>query len=291
MMSRRALVLWAFVAALAVAGAGCTLGAQSYQLRGQVLGIDTARHEVLLKHEDVPGLMSAMTMPFRANPRELLDGLHVGDLVKARLVLRGVDAYLTSLERVGSAPIETEASADPAASGFDLLEPGELVPAQRFLDQRGRPRTFSAWHGRAVAVTFIYTRCPMPSFCPLMDRQFAAMQRAVNANVSLRRQVHLVSVTFDPQHDTPAILSEHAKRLDADPAVWTFLTGDQDEINRFAARFGVSVTGQGEDVNGILHNLRTAVIDKSGKLVKIYNGTDWTPQQLIQDLETIAAGS
>ena len=291
MMSRRSVVLSAFVAVLAAAGAGCSLGTQSYELRGQVLGIDTARHEVLLKHNAVPGLMSAMTMPFRAKPRQLLDGLRVGDLVKAQLVLRGADAYLTSLERVGSAPIETEASADPAAAGFDVLEPGELVPAQRFVDQRGRPRTFSAWHGRVVAVTFVYTRCPLPTFCPLMDRRFAAMQRVVNANASLRRQLHLVSITFDPQHDTPAILTEHAKQLDADPAVWTFLTGEQDEIDQFAARFGVSVARKGEDASGIIHNLRTAVIDKSGKLVKIYNGTDWTPQQLIHDLETIAAGS
>jgi protein SCO1/2 len=290
MTGTRAAALWAFVAVLAEAGAGCGLGSQSFELRGQVLGIDTTRNEVLLKHDDVPGLMSAMTMPFRARQRELLDGLRVGDLVKAQLVLRGADAYLTSLERVGSAPIDTEASANPAAGGFDELEPGELVPAQRFVDQSGRPRTFSAWHGRAVAVTFIYTRCPMPTFCPLMDRQFAAMQRLINANASLRRQLHLVSITFDPQHDTPGVLTEHAKQLDADPAVWTFLTGEQDAIDRFAARFGVSVTRKGEDASGIIHNLRTAIIDKDGKLVKIYSGVDWTPQQVIHDLETIAAG-
>lgn len=290
MTGSRAAALWAFVAVLAAAGAGCGLGSQSYELHGQVLGIDTTRNEVLLKHDDVPGLMSAMTMPFRATQRELLDDLRVGDLVKAQLVIRGADAYLTRLERVGSAPIETDASANPAAAGFDVLEPGELVPAQRFVDQSGQPRTFSAWHGRAVAVTFIYTRCPMPTFCPLMDRRFAAMQRVVNANASLRGRLHLVSITFDPQHDTPGVLAEHARQLDADPAVWTFLTGAQDEIDRFAARFGVSVTRQGQDASGIIHNLRTAVLDKTGKLVKIYNGADWTPQQLIHDLETIAAG-
>lgn len=279
----------AFLGIVAV-GAGCTLGTRSYELRGQVLGIDAERQEVLLKHEDVPGLMSAMTMPFRAREARLLEGLRAGDLVNARLVIRGADAYLTSLERVGSGPLEREISAAPRP-GLDLLRPGDTVPSGRFLDQSGHSRTLAAWGGQVIAVTFIYTRCPMPAFCPMMDRHFAALQRAVKANASLHQQAHLVSITFDPQHDTPAVLTAHANELDADPAVWTFLTGQQDEIDRFAARFGVSVTREGDQPGDITHNLRTAVLDRSGKLVKVYSGADWTPQQLLSDLETIVAGS
>lgn len=291
MMQKRPFARWSLVAALIVAGTGCELGSRSYELRGQVLGVDNARGEVLIRHDQVPGLMGAMTMPFRVQRRKLLEGRRAGDLVKAQLVVRGADAYLASLESVGFAPAETEASAASSVSAPALLKPGESIPAQRFVDQNGRPQTLSTWHGRALAVTFTYTRCPIPTFCPLMDRQFAAIQRSARANSSLRDRVHLVSITFDPEHDTPAVLKEHAKRLDADPAVWTFLTGEPDEIDRWSARFGVTVSREGKDGDDIIHNLRTAIFDKAGRLVKIYNGTDWTPQQVLGDLETIVAGS
>lgn len=282
--------LLSFVATLAVTTTGCELGSRSYELRGQVLGIDRQRNEVLIKHDEVPGLMPAMIMPFRVEPRALLEGRRVGDLVNAQLVVRGADAYLTTLEHVGSAPPESEASTASAPTGSEL-KPGDAIPAQHFVDQNGHPQSFSGWRGRALAVTFIYTRCPIPTFCPLMDRQFAAIQRSVTAHSSLRDTVHLVSITFDPAHDTPSVLKEHAKQLGADPAVWTFLTGQPDELDRFARQFGVFTTREGDGSAEITHNLRTALLDKTGKLVKIYNGVDWTPQQVLHDLETIAAGS
>ena len=121
--------VWACVAVVGAAAAGCHLGSRWYEVRGQVLGVDAERQEVLLKHEDVPGLMSAMTMPFRTRDRKWLDGLRAGDMVQAQLVVRGADAYLTSLVRVGSAAIETETAAASGAAGFNLLKAGEPVPA------------------------------------------------------------------------------------------------------------------------------------------------------------------
>ena len=91
-----------------------------------------------------------------------------------------------------------------------------------------------------MVVTFIYTRCPLPTFCPLMDRHFATIQTAIKGDPALKN-VRLVSVSFDPATDTPPVLKKHAAELNADPARWTFLTGDRDDIDRFAARFGVSV--------------------------------------------------
>jgi protein SCO1 len=278
---------WPLVAALAVASAGCGPGSRSYELRGQVLGVDTARQEILIKHEAVPGLMAGMTMPFKVQRPALLEGRRPGDLVSARLVVRGADAALASLDTIGFASIDT----DGAVFLPPLLQPGEAVPPQPFLDQDGHPRTFSAWQGQAVAITFIYTRCPIPTFCPWMDRQFAAIQRAVRARASLRHQVHLVSITLDPQYDTPAVLKAHAQQLDADPAMWTFLTGEPDDIRHWSERFGVTASRTGTAGGDVVHNLRTAVLDKTGRLVKIYDGTDWTPQQVLGDLAAIVAGS
>src|SRR6185295_11210335 len=131
--------------------------------------------------------------------------------------------------------------APAAASGFELIEPGQPVPDQTFVDEQGRARRLSEFKDRALAITFIYTRCPMPTFCPLMDRHFASLQKDIKADAALRGRVHLLSVSFDPAYDTPAVLKRHAATLGADPALWTFLTGARDEIDRFGMRFGVSV--------------------------------------------------
>ena len=117
-----------------------------------------------------------------------------------------------------------------------------------------------------------------------MDRHFATIQRALKGDPRLRSRVRLLSISFDPAHDTPAVLKAHAKTLAADPTLWSFLTSDRDDIDRFAARFGVTVIRE-ENTRDITHTLRTAIIDPSGKLVKVYTGVEWTPQQILGDLE------
>jgi protein SCO1/2 len=123
-----------------------------------------------------------------------------------------------------------------------------------------------------------------------MDRHFATMQKPLEAEPGLSK-VHLVTVSFDPLTDTPPVLKEHAKTLNADLSRWTFLTGDRDDIDRFAARFGVSVGRAMNDPRDITHNLRTAIVDADGRLVKVYTGNDWTPEQVLADLRSLARKS
>jgi protein SCO1/2 len=129
-------------------------------------------------------------------------------------------------------------------------------------------------------VTFIYTRCPIPTFCPLMDRQFAAVQKTIHEDRSLKGRVQLLSVTFDPTYDTPAVLRAHAQKVGAESDTWTFLTGERDDIDRFAARLGVSVVRE-QNPADITHNLRTAVIDANGRLEQVFTGNEWTPAQVV----------
>src|SRR5436309_2162551 len=194
----------------------------------------TANHqEATIKHEEITGLMPAMTMPYKVRDAKLLDGIAPGDLISARLIVVPNDAYLTDVKKVGQAPLETprpvstEAapSASSASAGFELLKPGDAVPDARFVDQNGRARAFSSFRGSTVVLTFIYTRCPMPTFCPLMDRHFVTIQERLKADASLK-YVHLVTISFDPQRDTPSVLRAHAKELGSDLRRWTFFTGD-----------------------------------------------------------------
>jgi protein SCO1 len=217
-----------------------------------------------------------------------VEGRAAGDLIAATLVVAGEDAYLADVRKTGAAPVEAPPPAPTATSGFELLKPGEPVPDHEFVDERSRTRRLSELHGRAVAITFIYTRCPVPTFCPLMDRNFAGIQARIKKDRRLTERVHLVSVSFDPAYDTPDVLRQHAATLGADPALWSFFTGERDGIDRFAARFGVSITREGTTAAEITHNLRTVVIDAAGRVAKVYTGLDWDPAQVFADLAALA---
>ena len=289
---RASLVLSVVSVCLAFAASACMKSDErTFTLQGQVLSLEPARKLLTVKHEEIKGFMPAMTMPYEVRDAKLLDGLAPGDLINATLVVVSNGAFLSAIRKVGQAPLEkppAEAPNPPASAGFELLKPGEAVPDGAFVDQSGQQRRFSEFKGSPVAMTFIYTKCPLPTFCPLMDRHFAALQTSLKADASLQA-VRLVTVSFDPITDTPAVLREHAKRLNADLTRWTFLTGDRDEIDQFAARFGVSISRAMNDARDITHNLRTVVIDRDGKIVKVYTGNDWSPAQVLADLKGLAS--
>ncbi|MGE0703489.1 MAG: SCO family protein, partial [Vicinamibacterales bacterium] len=255
-----------------------------YTLQGQILSIEETRLQANIRHEEIPGFMPAMTMPYKVRDAAEFEELAPGDLLTATLVVESNDAYLMDVQRVGEAPLEQPAQPAPSArSGLEMLQPGEQVPDVTFVDQEGRERTFASFAGSTLVVTFIYTRCPMPTFCPLMDRHFVEIQKQLEADAALGN-VHLVTISFDPVTDTPPVLKAHAETLGANPARWTFLTGDRDEVDRFAMRFGVSLMREGIDARDITHNLRTAIVDPQGRLVKAYTGNEWTPDEVVADL-------
>ena len=136
---------------------------------------------------------------------------------------------------------------------------------------------------RALAVTFVYTRCPLADFCPLMDKRFSELEKGIAADPRLRDRVHLVSVSFDPAHDTPDVIATHAKNAGADPRTWSYLTGTPAAIDHVTSRFGVSTIVE-TDAPTITHNLRTALVDPKGRLVTIHSGNDWTVDALLADL-------
>ena len=264
-----------------------------FTLQGQVESLDPALKNLVVKHGEIKGFMPAMTMPYDVREAQALDGLAPGDLITATLVVISNGAYLTDIKKTGSAPLDTPPPEPPnptASSGFELLKPGDAVPDTAFVDQDGKKRRFGGFKGTPLVVTFIYTKCPLPTFCPLMDRHFAAMQKPLNDDPGLRH-VHLVTISFDPVTDTPPVLKAHAKTLDADLTRWTFLTGDRDEIDKFSARFGVSVGRALNDARDITHNLRTVIIGADGTLVKAYTENEWTPEQLLTDLRKLTSAT
>jgi protein SCO1/2 len=257
---------------------GCGVVSQDYQLKGQVIAKDAARQELTVKHEDIAGFMPGMTMPFKVADRAGFEAVAPGDLITATLTVSETTGQLSAISKTGTAPLPPE-----TAIGLRprIIEPGTEVPDVTFVDQSGTTKKLSDWRGEVVAVTFIYTRCPVPDFCPRMDRNFAAAQKLLAADGQLADRVHLLSVSFDPEYDTPEILRAHASRIGADPARWSFVTGPKEALDPFAAAFGVAVMRDDKPMQEILHNLRTAVIGKDGRLVTILNGNEWKPEELI----------
>jgi protein SCO1/2 len=267
--------------ACALAGCGGRQPSKSYPITGQVLAVHPERQQITLKHEDIRNFMPGMTMSFPVASPELLTGREPGEIVTGVLEVTDAVGRLTALERTGFSPLPADSNA--VAMAGNLLEVGEVAPDAALIDQDDRRRSFAEWRGTLTLLTFIYTRCPLPNFCPLMDRHFAALQREIAADPRLAGKVRLVSVSFDPDYDTPKVLAAHAARLKADPAVWTFLTGDRVTVDRFAARFGVGLV-RPVDATEITHNLRTMLLDPDGRLVKVYSGSEWTPAGALEDL-------
>jgi protein SCO1/2 len=255
---------------------------RQFAFRGQVLAVDAARNEITIKHEAIPGFMDAMTMPFSVRDRRLIDGRRRGDLVEGTLVVGDNDAWVSKLEKTGDAEV---APAPPhALERVELLRPGDTLPDATFTDQEGREVRLSSLRGSILVLTFIYTRCPLPTFCPAMDRRFNVIARRVNADPAWRDRVKLLSISFDPDFDRPEVLEKHARAVGADGVTWRFVTAPREAVEAFGSRLGLVVMREDQDPASITHNLRTAIVDARGRLVKLYSGSEWQPDEVLADL-------
>ena len=284
-MSRASMAVLALVSALAGACAQAPQ-AKQYPLKGQILAVHAEQQQLTIKHEDIPNYMPGMTMSFPVATAALMSGREPGELVTATLTVTDAIGTLTAIARTGIAPLPVNTNELALATGILGIE--DAVPDAAFIDQHDKRRSFSDWKGTMTVVTFSYTRCPLPTFCPLMDQNFSTLQNAIAEDPALTGKVKLVTISFDPM-DTPAVLAAHAKQRKADPAVWTFLTGDKVTVDKFAGRFGVGVIANPQNPTDITHNLRTALIGADGRIKRLYSGSDWTPRVVLADLRDLAA--
>jgi protein SCO1/2 len=289
MTTRRRVSILAAAAALALCtSAACTRKPEpkQYPIKGQVLGINREKQQITIAHEDIPGFMPGMTMSFPVADPALLSGREPGELVTATLEVVNALGTLTAITRTGMAPLP--AGTNAAAMAGAVLGVGDTVPDAAFIDQANRRRSMAEWRGSVMVLTFVYARCPLPNFCPLMNQNFARIQKAITADPGLRGRAKLVTMTFDPEHDTPDVIAGEAKHYAADPAVWTFLTGDRGTVEHFATVMGVGLM-RTPGTDEIVHNLRTFVVDANGKIARIFSGNEWTTAEVIDAIRVAAA--
>jgi len=268
--------------AILMAAAGCRAAepVREYRLVGQILAVDRQTNRVTIRHHDIDGFMPGMTMPFPVRDASLLNGRVAGELVEATLSVQGTDAWVSRLTVTGKAPI-TEAA--PVLG----LGPGDRIADAALVDQDGAPMRVADLRGHAAVVSFIYTRCPLPEYCPTIEARLGAVQQAIKADQALAG-TRVLAVTLDPAHDTPPVLALHARERHADPAVWRFASGTADAIDGFGRQFGLAVTRTSSEPSGIEHNLRTVILDPDLRIVAVLTGSDWPASEAISALRTAA---
>ncbi|WP_435015902.1 copper-binding protein [Tundrisphaera sp. TA3] len=271
-------------------------GAKTYQLTGVVRKVDQASGEVVIAHDEIPGFMPAMTMPFTLGDKSLLDDVRPGDEVEAPLNVvfdesgKARDYKLGGLTVSKPAP-ETAVSTDPPRPESAVLKIADPVPDFAVTLEDGSSARLSDFKGNVVVLTFIYTRCPLPDFCPAVDAKFAEMARQLSALPGRSDRVRLLSISFDPEHDDPAALRAHARRVGARAPLWQFAVASHDELRKVAEPLGLSYAPAGRE---IIHNLCTAVIGPDGRLARLEAGSQgrrWPPEEMLKAIREAGQAS
>ena len=261
-----------------------------YKLRGKVISTNPATGEVTMTNEAIPGFMEAMVMPYKLKDPGIISDLHPGDVLTADLfVSQNGDAtdYIDHIVVIAQGKPDYK----PTVL-YHVPEPGDAVPDFKLRNQDGREIHLDQFHGKTLLLTFIYTRCPLPNFCPLITHNFAAINSQLAADPALYARTHLVCVSFDPVHDTPDRLRAYGAQYigsDARSAFthWDFAVPTKPVLIEMAKWFDVGYSPGPDDT--ITHTLSTTLIDAHGKVAQYYPGNDWTPQQVLVDMKRVAA--
>lgn len=252
-----------------------------FELKGTVVAVEPNKHLVTISHEDVKDYMPAMTMPFSLRDEYYLQTLAAGDQINATLVVDGSQSWLENV-------VITRESLDPSATtGIPEPKEGDEVPDFTLVNQDGKDIRLSNFRGKALLLTFIYTRCPIPEYCDLMSNNFAKVDHQLKQQVDVYSKTHLLSITIDPEYDTPKVLrsygAAHTERYEAETFEhWDFATGTKDQIKGIAQFFGLRYFQASDQ---IVHSLRTAIISPDLKVVKIYRDNEWKPEDVVTELQ------
>src|SRR5262245_36476381 len=277
------LVLSLLVALTLCFGVACRRSgnAKRYDFRGKVILVEPEKHLVTVSHEDVKGYMPAMTMPFTVKSESDLQILAPDDEITATLVIDGKHSWLEDLI------ISRQSATAPAMPGAQMAKEGDEVPNFTLRNQDNREIHIKDYRGKTLLLTFIYTRCPVPDYCTLMSDNFAQIDRALGQNAELYGNTHLLSISIDPEYDTPKVLrsygAAHTERYQNETfAHWEFAGGTKEQVKEIAQFFGLTYFPEKDQ---IIHALRTVIIKPDGKVGKIYGGNDWKVDEVVEQLK------
>jgi protein SCO1/2 len=278
--------IWALVAFSFACVRADDSAPHDYHGKGVIVRMADDKHTVTIHHQSIPGYMMEMTMDFPVHDPHLLDGLSAGAKINFTLHVTKDDAWVTEIQGTGQKSPAATNAAPGSAEAPPAFKTGDALPDAAFLAEDGRTVHLSDYRGKVVVVTFFFTRCPLPTYCPLMNRNFAAARELLLAEPHAPKNWQFLSVSFDAQNDQPQTLASYAeayRRHNSDR--WLFVSAPPETLRSFAAPLGLMVMRQG---TGLSHNLRTVVIDPNQRLFRQFNDNAWTAQQLAQAIADAA---
>ena len=251
-----------------------------FELKGKVVSVNKAQRQVMIEHEQIPGFMAAMTMPFGVREAWALEALAPGQAIQATLVVQGDRSWIEGIR------ISQNAAGGRPETAVAMPGIGEEVPDFKLINQDTAQIRLAQYRGRPLLLTFIYTRCPLPDYCPRTSRNFSEVYRGLTSVAKAGQKPHLLTVSFDTEYDTPAVLREYARRYMNLPdfGVWEFATGSPEDIKKITSYFGLIYR---KESGQITHSLVTALIGADGKLKQIFQGNEWTPSQVLNLFQTL----
>ena len=260
-----------------------------YDLKGKVVAVNKSERTATIAHEDIKGYMPAMTMPFKIKNDADLEMVKAGDQVTGTLVVDDVSSWV-EISAIVEGPVTESQSVEVPGEP----KPGTDIPDFGLVNQNGKRIHLAQYRGQALALTFIYTRCPMPDQCTLMSNNFAAIDLELQKQPDVYAKTHLLTISFDPEYDSPKVLrsygaSHSGRYTDETFQHWEFAGGSADEVKGVSQFFGLRYfhdTESGQDQ--VIHSLRTVVIGPDGKLFKLYRGNEWKPAEIVSDLQSLA---
>jgi protein SCO1/2 len=260
---------------------------QTHATRGLIRELAADHATAVIRHEAIPGYMPAMTMELNVRDTNELTGITVGDTVTFRLLANDDTHWIDQIKKVASATNATPATTPtPQITTVKELVPGDPMPEATFLDERGRTIRFADFRGQAVAFTFFFTRCPLPDYCPLMNKNFSAARRQLQADTNAPANWSLLCISFDSEFDKPAVLAGYARTYRGnDTNRWLFASASAATLKSLAPQLDLVVQ---QDGPGFSHNLRTVVLDTQGRIHRQFDGNRWTADDLAKALREAA---
>ena len=258
-----------------------------YKLRGKIVSTDAAKSEVTLDHEEIKDFMGAMTMPYKLKDPTILSELHPGDTVTADVVVSDQDVLVDHFVVVAQAKPDYK----PGVL-YHIPKAGDEVPDFALLNQSNEKIHIAQFRGKALLLTFIYTRCPLSDFCPRMSKNFAQIDKSLLSEPSLLAKTHLLSVSFDPAYDTPAVLRSYGgayteKYTNEKFEHWDFAAPAKSDLDDMEKFFDIGAVP--ESNSSITHSLSTVLIGPDGKIVNWYPGNEWKPEEVLGDIRKVLA--
>lgn len=256
-----------------------------YAVRGKIVTVDSGHSEIVLDAAAIPGFMEAMTMPYKLKNPSIISELHPGDSITATLIATDDSDLLDEIVIVAQAKPDYKPS-----YFYHPIQPGDQIPDFRMLNQSDKQIRLSQFRGKVLLMTFIYTRCPLADFCPRMSRNFAQIDKMLAANPTLYKKTHLLSVSFDPDYDTPKVLRSYGssytgKYVNETFRHWDFAAPSKADLAPVLRFFDLGATPEKDRT--ITHSLSTLVIGPDGKVFKWYPTNDWTPEQIVSDVKQL----